>query len=100
MISIISISLALVIPAVFMTQYFTARGNFNRYQHMINLQNIYVVNIDLLNDEDLNFIPIDELVETMSFIENAYLYSRIHSNFIMHHHQFIVGGRLTEIALT
>jgi hypothetical protein len=65
---------------------------------MINLQNTSVVNIHLLNDKDLNYISIDELMETMSFVENVHLYSRIHSNFILHHHHFIVGSRLTEIS--
>lgn len=97
-ISIISVALALTVPAVFMTQYFTARDNFNEYLSLINLQDVLIVNIVSYDFERLDLVSTDELVENIDFIEIAHLYSRVFSEMVMHNHNFIVGVDLVEIS--
>jgi len=96
-ISIVSISLALVIPAIFMTQYFTARNNFNQYARLVDLQNTYIVNVSSANYQELDVILVDELMNTTNVAKNVHFYSRMHANFIIHNYHFITGIDLTEV---
>lgn len=97
-ISVISMSLALLIPAIFMTQYFTARHNLSDYLRMINLQDTYITDVDMNHIEDVDLVLLNEALTAADFTRNVYLYSRFHSNFVMHNHQFIAGTELTQVS--
>lgn len=103
MISIISVSLALTIPAIFITQYFTILSNLDEYFQMINLDSTYIINIENIHEIDIQKLDLTELNEQLSaidFVENVYLYSRSDANFIMHNQQFIVGVGIRLIQVT